>query len=207
MLPVTQEQFVGVFRVYNEAVWPAQAVLLALAVACVALVALRKGDRAVSAILAMMWLWMGVAYHAAFFSAINPGAWLFAAVFVAGAAVFAWVGVARHGLRFSPRAPWAPMGWALLALALLLYPAAGYFSGQRYPELPTFGLPCPTTIFTLALLQFAQSPPRRVFVVPLAWAAVGGSAAFVLGVPQDLMLPVAGFACAARLLPKRALLT
>jgi hypothetical protein len=59
--------------------------------------------------------------------------------------------------------------------------------------MPTFGLPCPTTIFTLGILLFATAPlPRSVFAVPLLWAAVGSTAAFRFGIPQDLGLLVAG---------------
>lgn len=77
--------------------------------------------------------------------------------------------------------------------ALILYPLLGHLLGHRYPALPTFGLPCPTTIFTLGLLLFAAPPlPRSAFVVPVLWAGVGSIAAFKLGVLQDLGLMVAG---------------
>jgi hypothetical protein len=83
-------------------------------------------------------------------------------------------------------------GGALIVFALVLYPAIGYALGHRYPAAPTFGLPCPTTIFTLGLLLFARPAPRWVIVVPLLWAAVGSVAAFQLGVPEDLSLLAAG---------------
>lgn len=61
------------------------------------------------------------------------------------------------------------------------------------PALPTFGLPCPTTIFTLGILLFTKPPvPRSVFIVPLLWSAIGTSAAVQLGIPQDYGLAVAG---------------
>jgi hypothetical protein len=84
-------------------------------------------------------------------------------------------------------------GGTLIVFALLLYPAIGHFLGHRYPAAPTFGLPCPTTIFTLGVLLFAAHPvPRWVLVVPLLWAAVGSVAAFQLGVLEDLAMLVAG---------------
>jgi hypothetical protein len=59
--------------------------------------------------------------------------------------------------------------------------------------MPTFGLPCPTTIFTLGVLAFLATPyPRSPFVVPILWCAVGAQAAILLGVPQDFALVVAG---------------
>ncbi|TAK43341.1 MAG: hypothetical protein EPO27_15235 [Betaproteobacteria bacterium] len=68
-------------------------------------------------------------------------------------------------------------------------------AGHLYPETPTFGLPCPTATFTIGVLAFLSAPiPRSVFIVPILWSAVGVQAAFLLGVPQDLGLGVAGLA-------------
>ena len=72
-----------------------------------------------------------------------------------------------------------------------MYPAWSYVAGQPYLETPTFGLPCPTTIFTMGLLACLIRPyPRGVFVVPVLWSLVGVHAAFLLSVPQDLGLAV-----------------
>jgi hypothetical protein len=77
--------------------------------------------------------------------------------------------------------------------ALVAYPAWNSFSGHRYPAFPTFGLPCPTTLFTLGLLAFLTAPyPRSPLLVPLLWCFVGAQAAFLLGVRADLALLVAG---------------
>jgi Family of unknown function (DUF6064) len=59
-------------------------------------------------------------------------------------------------------------------------------------KIPTFGLPCPTTIFTAGLLLLAPPHSRSVAIVPIVWSLIGGSAAFVLGVTADYALPVAG---------------
>jgi hypothetical protein len=75
----------------------------------------------------------------------------------------------------------------------LLYPALGLVFGLSYPRLPSFGVPCPTTILTVgALLMLPRSDARVVTLIPILWTAVGGSAAFVLGIQADLLLPVAG---------------
>jgi hypothetical protein len=55
------------------------------------------------------------------------------------------------------------------------------------------GVPCATTIFTLGLLAWAQpGRSRYLLVLPILWAAIGGTAAFTLGVTQDLGLLAAG---------------
>jgi hypothetical protein len=133
-------------------------------------------------------------YHFVFFTQINPAAWLFGAVFLAGGAAFLWLGIIRPRLRFGAVGGIrGALGWLLVVFALVIYPAIGYALGHRYPTSPTFGLPCPTTIFTIGLLLFAEPPvPRVVFVVPVLWAAVGSLAAFSLVVFEDLALIVAG---------------
>lgn len=195
-LPFTAAQFFEVFRVYNEAVWPAQIALHVLALIALGLVFVpRRGSgAAISTILAFLWTWLGLGYHLAFFAAINPLAYVFAGFSVAGAAVFFWQGVARRRLEFRwSNTPRAIAGLVLVAFSLVVYPAWSTYSGHAYPALPTFGLPCPTTLFTLGLLGLAVSPyPRSPLVVPVAWCFVGAQAAFLLDVQADLSLVVAG---------------
>ena len=58
--------------------------------------------------------------------------------------------------------------------------------------MPTFGVPCPTTLLTLGILSIANGRGSGLLLaIPVLWAAIGGSAAFLLGVPQDLGLIVA----------------
>lgn len=194
-LPFTAAEFYAVFRDYNLALWPAQWLLLALAGAAVGL-ALRPGrwsGVAVSAILAFLWAWIAVAYHLAFFSRISPPAYVFAAVSLAGAATIAWQGVVRGRLRFGWAGGWrSTIGGALIGYALFVYPAWLYATGHAYPAMATFGLPCPTTLFTIGLLAWAVPPyPRGPLVVPVLWSFVGAQAAVLLDVPPDYGLVVA----------------
>ncbi|MFP5383594.1 MAG: DUF6064 family protein [Gammaproteobacteria bacterium] len=197
-LPFSPSQFFQVFATYNQSVWPAQYVLLLLAVATVVLV-LRAPNRAgvfAAATLTILWAWMGVAYHLAFFWSINPVAPAFAVIALAASAAFVWQGWVKRGLQFE--AGWPPqktIGLAFIAFALVGYPLAGEMLGHRYPAVPTFGLPCPTTIFTLGVLLMATPAPSRLQVIaPLLWALIGTTAAFALGVVQDLALIAAAVA-------------
>ena len=194
--PFTVEQFFAVFARYNQSVWPMQIVLnlLALAALVVLYCARPSASHVISAVLSFFWAWMAIAYHFAFFAEINPAAWLFGVIFLLGALWFAWVGILKGTLLFRLRG--GVRGWAgglLIVYALLVYPLLSHALGHRYPAMPTFGLPCPTTIFTLGVLLFAAPPlPRSVFAVPLLWSVVGSIAAFRFGVLQDLGLLVAG---------------
>ena len=206
-LPFTVEQFYAVFGSYNEAVWPAQWLLFALALAAVILlfVPRRWNARAISAILAGLWAWMAVAYHFAFFARINPLAYAFGVASLMGAWMFVWDGVILGRLRFALRrraTDW--IGVALIVFALAIYPAWSMLAGHDYPLMPTFGLPCPTTIFTIGMLAFRTPPfPRGPLVIPVLWSLIGGTAAFQLDVRQDLGLVVAGIAGLVMLLQRK----
>jgi uncharacterized membrane protein len=195
-IPFTAEAFYGVFTAYNDTVWPMQWPLLALGVLAVVLLVRQRSysDVGISGILTFLWVWQALAYHLAFFTVINPLAYVFAAVFMLGAATFFWQGVYRRNMVFKSTTAWrAVAGWGLIVFALLVYPAWTYLSGHRYPAFPTFGLPCPTTLFTIGLLAFLVKPyPRSVLVVPVLWCCVGSQAAFVFDVQADLALLGAG---------------
>jgi hypothetical protein len=197
-LPFTRDQFFEVFARYNEGVMPLQLALFLLALSAFgAMVIRRRGsDRVVSAILAGLWAWMGIVYHFIYFAPVNPAAPVFGAMFLAAAALFAWAGVVRGRLVFDDDSRARRIvGHALIAYALVGYPIVSLLLGRQYPDVPTFGVPCPTTIFTIGMLAFLSRPfPRYVLVVPIAWAFIGGQAAFLLGVPEDLGLWLAGLA-------------
>ena len=197
-LPFSAEEFFTIFREYNDAVWPSQLWLTAAALVATALVFWRRqwSGVVISGILGFLWAWLALAYHLAFFARINPLAYGFAILSLAGAIVFIWQGVIRRRLEFT----WvggarAYTGTVLVAFALVVYPVWSWRAGHPYPFMPTFGLPCPTTIFTIGLLAFLARPHSgSVFVVPVLWCLVGTTAAFFLGVTQDLALVVGGAA-------------
>jgi hypothetical protein len=115
-------------------------------------------------------------------------------MFLAAAALFGWQGVIEQRLRFAPCAePRTFLGAALVAYALIGYPLLALSLGHRDPEMPTFGLPCPTTIFTFGMLAFLSPPyPRYLFVLPLIWVLIASQAVFLFGMVEDLGLLPAG---------------
>jgi hypothetical protein len=195
-LPFSVDQFFSVFRQYNQAVWPAQFLLVLLAVAALVAIALRRtwSGMAVAWILALLWAWVGVAYHLAWFTSINPLAYAFGIMSIAGAAIFVWLGIVRRDLHFIVATDVRTVtGLVLVVYALVVYPAWSTLAGHGYPELPTFGLPCPTTIFTIGVLALATGNGARVaLVAPILWSLIGGPAAFLLDVPPDAGLLASG---------------
>ncbi len=198
MLPFSVEQFLNIFAEYNRAVWPMQVVLVFLAVGAIFLAVRPKSfsNRVITVLLACLWLWMGVAYHLAFFTQINQGAYAFAVLFIAQAVLLLFAGMVHRDLTFRVR--WnavGVVGGLFIVYSLLIYPAVGFFSGHSYPYSPTFGVPCPTTIFTFGLLLWAdRKVPRYVLWIPLVWSLIGMFAAVYLGIWEDAGLPVAAIA-------------
>jgi hypothetical protein len=154
-----------------------------------------RADRGVAAVLGLLWVWMGAVYHLGFFRAINPAAIGFGVAFIVQGVLFYWVGIVRGRLRFDRGPSWESFsGSALLLIySLFVYPTWLRLAGHEAMASPTFGAPCPTTIFTLGVLFLARKTfPRYLLVIPLLWAGIGSFAAFRLGVPQDYGLLAAG---------------
>lgn len=195
-LPFAQEQFFDVFSKYNQAVWPMQIIFYIIAIAAIGLLFVRKSyaSRIVYGILSILWLWMGVVYHFMFFSSINPASKIFGALFVLESCLFAFI-----AFRSPLVLPFAWNRWKTIAgllfivYALIIYPIIGQLTGHAFPASPTFGLPCPTTIFTFGL--FLMAFPKQhwhLLIIPFLWSIVGGTAAFKLAVPGDYGLIIAG---------------
>ena len=206
-LPYTPEQFFGVFEQYNEAVWPAQVVIYIAATVAFYLT-LKPGkysNKVISGILAFFWLWIAIVYHWSFFASINSAARIFGVLFVLQGLIFIFEGIVRNNLTFSFSNDWrSAVGIVLMLFGPIVYPIIGYFLDHIYPSTPTFGLPCPTTIFTIGALMLANRPPKYVAVIPLLWSVLGFSAAISLGVTEDVSLIISGLIGMSAIMFKRA---
>jgi hypothetical protein len=164
----------------------------------------RYSNKVISGVLAFFWLWMGIVCHWSFFASINPAARLFGALFVLQGLIFIFEGIVRNNLAFSFSKDWhSAFGVVLILFGPIIYPILGYFLGHTYPSSPTFGLPCPTTIFTIGALLLANRPPRYVAVIPLLWSVIGFLAAISLGVKEDTSLLIAGLIGMGAIMIKR----
>ncbi len=196
VLPFSAEQFLAVFAAYNAAIWPAQ--IGAYMVGLVAIIGMvhpgARSDRIVAAALAGMWLFTGIAYHWLQFAVVNSTAYAFGVGFVLQAGLLLYAGLTGR-VRFG--VPKSRMrlatGLMLILYAAILYPLIGIVL-HGYPAVPLFGItPCPVTIFTLGCLLLTMGRiPWWVAAIPVLWSLIGGTAAFLLGVPQDWILLVSG---------------
>ena len=195
-LPFSLGDFLNVFKDYNQSVFPLQIVFYLAAFLCIYLLFTgnQNTTRIISITLAFLWLWMGVVYHIIFFSEINKAAYIFGGLFILQGIMFAGCGLIRKKLSFEYTKSTANIaGIILIAYALIIYPVLGHNLGHSYPYSPTFGLPCPTTIFTLGILLFANKKmPMHLLIIPLLWSVIGFAAAFTLTIYEDTGLLVAG---------------
>lgn len=194
--PFNVDQFLNVFREYNESVFPVQVFFYLLAITAVYLTVKgnSKSNVVVSGILAFFWLWMGIVYHLVFFTAINKAAYLFGMLFILQGILFLIFGALRGKLSFKfNRDKYGIAGIVMIFFALVMYPIVGYFYGHMYPSSPTFGLPCPTAIFTFGVLLLTDKKcPAALLIIPSIWSIIGFSAAITLGIIEDIGLLVSG---------------
>jgi hypothetical protein len=197
MLPFTPEVFFANMAQYNEAIWPAQAVAYVLGLVIVLLLfrPTSQSSRLIAALLAGAWIWIGAVYHLKHFATINFAAPLFGLAFITEGLLIAWSGVITRRVTFRFRADAAGFaGLTFVTFAIVVYPLLGWLAGHAWPRVAMFGVaPCPTTIFTMGLLLLTEGrTPPHLAIIPVLWSLVGGSAVWLLGVPEDLALPIAG---------------
>ncbi len=187
--------------------FPSQAVFYGLCLVAICLLAFRgKGpDRAISFILGTMWAAMALSFSVEVFRMEHWVTWVGLLLLLAQTLIFLWEGVVRGSLDFQARAGIAPVVGALFLLySLVLQPILELALEPDPFPLPYLGLPFNAALFTFGLLLFLRERfPRRVLYVPLAWAALGGLAAFREVEPREWGLLAALVAGAFLVLPAR----
>ncbi|MCZ7358002.1 MAG: DUF6064 family protein [Candidatus Methanoperedens sp.] len=195
-VPFTADQFLGVFEQYNLAVWPMQIFLYLIALIALILILwkAKNSDKIISGILAFFWLWMGIVYHLIYFTSINNAAYIFGALFIVQSILFFISGFIKSDLSFKFNFNAYTIAGAIFILyGLIIYPILGYSFGHVYPRAPTFGVPCPTIIFTFGVLLWTNKKfPKYLLIIPLIWSFLGFSAVLNWGILEDIMLLIAG---------------
>jgi hypothetical protein len=177
------------FELYNDEVFPTQAAAVAIGVALLVLLRGRGllSGRLAGAILAAVWLWVAIAFHAKRYATINWAALYFAGAFLVeaaflGATIFTRFWGSRRGA----------VGFCLIALAIA-YPLVAPLFGRPWSQAEFFGLaPDPTAIATLGAVLLAYGWLRwALAIIPLAWCAVGGATLWTMDAPDAWILPLA----------------
>lgn len=161
---------------YNEATSLVQLILVIAAVVLTYRVFARPGaktDVLMKAFLAFAFAWNGVVFFLIF--ARNPiSTFTGVPLFMVVAVLFA-VDIFTKKTQFRlPGAKWKKgltIFWVLLAFS---YPLIGWALGHVYPKTCTPMMPCPLTVFALALVAAAAPKvDRKAYTFLLPWALVG----------------------------------
>ncbi len=208
-LPFTFEQYFTVLARYNLSMWPLHAGAYLLGAGVLVLLWVRSpyADMTVSAVLAFVWIWIGVGYHLVFLREVTPFAYPAGALFVVQGLLFQNEGVLKRRLRFGPpRLPSLLLGAALVLYAMVAYPLIGRLLGQHFPLAPEFGLaPSPTVVFTFGVLLCVRGRlPLYLLVAPVLWAAAAAALAAEFGLWQNLGVPAAALLTIPMLVVRRS---
>ncbi len=195
-LPFTIEEFLNVIKSYNQSIFPAQVIFYLVGFYCVYLLfkSPKHPDKFLNAVLSFFWLWIGIVYNLIFFISINKAAYIFGLLFIIQGILFFIFGVIRSDISYSYRKDlFGIVGMIFILYALLIYPVLNFVLGHPYPYAPSFGLPCPTTIFTFGMLLFASKKISiGLLIIPVVWSIIGLSAAINLSIYEDFGLLIAG---------------
>jgi hypothetical protein len=148
-------------------------------------------DKLIGSFLGILWIWIGAVYHIGFFSAINPVARVFGALFILEG-FFILYSTFSNKLHFSFNYTKPDyLGYFFILFGWIIYPLIGLLIHIEPAKTISLGLPCPTTIFTFGLFILARNQfPKYLIVIPSLWSLLGLFAALNFGVYQDLMLIV-----------------
>jgi hypothetical protein len=197
-IPFTTEDFLRVIRSYNESVFPAQVIFNLLAILVIYLIfsKIKYKNKYISSALSFFFLWIGIIYQLMFFTEINKAAYLFGVLFIIQGILFFIYGVYLDKLEFSFKNNYLNYtGIFFILYAMLIYPLLGSVLGHSYPNSPTFGLPCPTVIFTFGVLLFIKNKISIfVLIIPVLWSLIGFNAAIYFTIYEDMGLLIAGIA-------------
>jgi hypothetical protein len=165
---------------WNEALWPWQGAMVAVALLMMAAAAgdPRRERPWAIAVLAVAWAWVGWAFHWERFADVNTGARWFALAFGVQAALLLALGLRSAG---APPTAMRGVGLALAALALI-YPLIAPLSGRGWSQAEVVGaMPEPTALFTIGLLLALPQRHRALLLaIPVLALSVGGTTQWLL---------------------------
>lgn len=174
---IALEQLLEVFAAYNPQIWPMQYIAYLIGFAGVFL-AVRKtafSNRAVPAILAFFWLWVGFFFWLpSVLQGFIPGVFFTAVFLIQGTLFVVYAVKPKLSFGFTNSAS-SIAGIFFLLYALAGYPLVSILVGHVYPTTAPFGVtPCPVVTFTFGLLLLNRSRiPKALLVLPFVYALSG----------------------------------
>jgi len=193
-IPFTTEQFFEIIEKYNVALFPLQLVIILLGILSVILLHSSKNykNKFIGSFLGFLWIWIGIAYHLVFFTAINKAAYAFGALFILQGLFFIFETYSRKKLEFKFNGNVTDfIAYFFLIFGLAIYPILIYFLENSLETTIALGLPCPSTIMTFGFLMLTTRKfPKYLLIIPALWTIVGTSAAINFDVYPDFLMVI-----------------
>lgn len=172
---------------YNQAIWPAHALALAVGLVLLWLAAdwRANGGRWIAGLLALAWLCVAWAFHWERYTSINWAAQYLAMAFALQAFLLIVLGVLRRDAHVPAASLAQGVGWLMAGVGIVLYPLAVLISGRPWAQAEVFAvMPEPTALATLGLVLASNylSPLRRwaLAVIPALSLLVGATTLWTL---------------------------
>ncbi len=173
------KDFYNIFYRYHSALWPMIIITYILGIIIIIL-AVRKSDNSskiISAILAFLWIWVGIFFFLIYGLSVNPQFYLVSGIlFIIQSILFLYYGVFKERIYFRvEKEIYSFIGILIIIYALIIYPLIEIFTGHVYPAAPIFGMdPCPVCIFTFGVLLLTDKKiPLRLVIIPFLWSLSG----------------------------------
>jgi len=188
------EVFLNNIGVYNDSIFPMQIITLVVAIILTYLLFVRPStgvNKLIKAYLSLTFVWFVLMFP--FEGVFKIG---FGLVHIVIAILFFIdIFTGKIEFKFPEISGKRYFMFFLIFSAFAFYPLIEYMSGHLYPKILLFGVaPCPTIIFSLALLIGAVPKVGKLIFILLIFSAIssGLSAPIMLGVWADLLLLFSG---------------
>jgi hypothetical protein len=132
--PFTVEEFLNVFKSYNESIFPFQIIFYLIAFFSISLIFKQYeiNSKIISAFLSFFWLWIGIVYHLLFFTSINKAAYFFGGLFIMQSVLFGIYGIMKGSITFEYQHNiYNYIGIIFIVYAIIIYPILGYSFGHN----------------------------------------------------------------------------
>lgn len=186
-------QFWNTIAEYNQATWVAQSIICAIGMV-LTIILYQKPSRQVKILyklfLSFCFAWIAIVFFLLYGSA-ELNKYKTAALFALISILFI-VDIFLNKTTFTKNKSYAKISY-ILYLSMFMYPLFSLMLGKHFPTITTWLMPCPLTVFTIALfISFFPLIDLKVFVLLIFWALTGLPKMFMFNVPEDIILFISG---------------
>lgn len=188
------------FELHNIAVWPAQvaAMAIGLYLLAIAINPNARTARVAFGLLALVWLFVAVAFLYLRYATINWAAVYVAPLFVLMAMLLSFFALRPNPPELSRRGRVSrTLGIGVLLYSLFGYPLLPLLTGKSWQAAQVFGVaPDPTAMATLGFLTLCTgSGILTAMIIPALWAVATGLTLYALASAEFVVAPLAAALC------------